>query len=274
MIRIILTIFLFHLLNITILSWPDEIEEIPIKNAVGKHKFTADVSKAVAVERAKEKAKLDAMNKAGTGEDIIASETLISNESSKGKYKDFFSSFIKSHQRGGLKNLNFSKPKYHFVDEEKSFEEVTIELECIVLKYKTSPDPVFTASIGRLKSSYRDGDTFEFNINLTQRAYLWAFLINGSRGYRLFPNEYEKSNILKAGDEYSFPMDKKLKYTLELNKADKVEGHLLVLVFLKNDKVKFNLSQNNISPLSILEWYSLIPPDQKLIEYREFQVIE
>jgi hypothetical protein len=250
------------------------MEEIRVQNAVGKHKFTADVSKTVAVERAKEKAKLDAMNKAGTGEDIIASATLISNESAKGKYKDFFSSFIKSHQRGGLKNLNFSKPKYHFVDNEKSIEEVTIELECTVLKYKTVTDASFTVQIDKLKSNYNDGDKLAFNISLTQDAYLWAFLINGNRGYRLFPNEYEKSTNLKAGDEYSFPMNKKLKYTLELNKEDKVEGHLLVFVFLKNDKVKFNLGQNNISPLSILEWYSMIPPDQKLIEYREFQVIE
>lgn len=248
----------------------EDIKEIPSKGVIGKYQYTSETSREIARKKAQEKAKLQALIDAGIEEDISSTKSSISYESNTSGYFDFFSSHVETFIKGAIKNPQFYEEKV--VEKSDELSEISIKLDCTVLKYNTVPDSSFTVEISGLKKNYSNGEGLEFAINPVKDVYLSAFLINGERGFQIFPNSKEKSKKFEADREYSFPLNKNIKYTLKLNDKDKNENHLLVLVFLKTDTKKF--INKKIDPEVILDWYSGISPDQKYIIYKDFRVIE
>ncbi|MCB1189834.1 MAG: hypothetical protein KDK90_05345 [Leptospiraceae bacterium] len=262
--RIFITI-VFILLLIVPLSGDDSVS---ILDAVGKYKFPDSESVKSAKQKATNNAKLDALKKAGVLEDISAFESLYRSETTGKGYSEAFSSLIQLQMRGATKNCTEQSN-----EEKKIYEgwrEIEVRLKCNVVKFKDGPDAGFIAKVDGLKSSYKNRENLKFSIGISQDAYMIGFIINSERGFQLYPNDYEQSKMLSKEIGTDFPRREKVNYKLELNKNDKRNEHLLILVFLKED---IAYTGGNTSQ-SILEWIQLVPPNKKVIYNHPFFVYE
>jgi hypothetical protein len=97
-----------------------------------------------------------------------------------------------------------------------------------------------------------------------QNGYLRAFVFTGDGAFQVFPNEYEASFELVAGEIAVFPEDAEL----ILETEEELEMHRLLLVFLKQDIPYLQ----DVDHKEIFDWLFSIPPDQRALRTFSFSV--
>lgn len=217
-------------------------------------------------QRAINEAKAEALKQAGVEETIISFSDYFQSEENF-NYEDFFTSDILSDIRGTVKEIEV-------VDEERMIDEngnlkIQVQIDGVVVKYKTEKDVTFDAWVNGLGMFYQNGQPLKFNIKPSKDCFVKVFIVsnNEEESFLLYPNEYEPNSMLMANQEYEFPRSVLFDYLLETSK--KSEVHRAIMVFTKED-VPYT---KDVEFKSIIDWIFTIPPDMRLIKSFGFSVV-
>ena len=174
-------------------------------------------------------AKSEALLKAGVSERVMVYsnlETFSSNDITI----ESFSSLTNIFRKGQIASWGILSER-GFVNELNNFVyEVVINAK--VIKYETMPDLNFSASISGLKPVYYEGESLEFNSVISQKSYVYVFLLNDQEISQLYPNTYEKEKVFDILTAHKFPTDDNIEYQLTLEN-NVTEKNTLIFVLTK-----------------------------------------
>ncbi|MFO7789402.1 MAG: DUF4384 domain-containing protein, partial [Bacteroidales bacterium] len=105
-------------------------------------------------------------------------------------------------------------------------------------------------------------EQLKFSITPTKDCWLNAFCIpeNQDEAYSVFPNEYEKSFLLKSGKTYELPQNVDIEFSLDENKPRQTDRFIFVLT-----KQQYPFS-SKLSYKNVTDWIFKIPPDQRIVK--------
>lgn len=265
-------ILLILLLPIGIFANAQEITKV--ENAVGRQVIAGSISEDEARAKAIAQAKVDALRKAGVTEHIQSYEMLYKSEVGN-KFDEVFMSDMFSEIRGAVKKYEIVKIDKG-IDEFKNFYvEAIIDAE--VIQYTTAKDPAFQVSIDGIKQGYQSGELMRYTITPTQDCYLNIFNLYENNASLIYPNQFEKSRLFKAGEKVTFPLSELIDgYTLEKS-AKEPETNKLVFVFTKDNipyiKYKLNQEGDQFTTFEdISAWLFSISPDRRVNYFIQFVI--
>lgn len=138
----------------------------------------------------------------------------------------------------------------------------------VKVKIGVPADPDFVIAVNGLRAVYYAGDILQFTVIPYRDCYMKIFLLDTERtGYLLYPNIYDKPQLLSRGQTWDIASSK-YEFVLEKNPKFDKEVNRLVYVFTKTER-PFN--EEITSRAEIEKWIASIPNDQK---YVYFSVIE
>ncbi len=144
---------------------------------------------------------------------------------------------------------------------------------CIInaeVKKGMAPDLNFKASIGGIDHLYVPGDVLSFSVMPFENGYLNIFLMENEKvGYKLYPNDYDRSKLLERNNKYTFPENSDL--TIGKSTDNPIETNYLVFVFTKQE-YKFYETTSNWADIE--SWIAKIPNNEKYIEYIPIEIRE
>lgn len=245
-----------------------------VENATGRQIIAGSISEDEARTKAIAQAKVDALRKAGVTEHIQSYEMLYKSEIGN-KFDEVFMSDMFSEIRGAVKKYEIVKIDKG-IDEFKNFYiEAIINAEVIV--YSTGKDPAFQVNIDGIKQGYQNGERMRYAVIPTQDCYLNIFNLYENNASLIYPNQYEKSRIFKAGEKVTFPLSELIDgYTLEKS-AKEPETNKLVFVFTKDNipyiKYKLNQEGDQLTTFEdISAWLFSISPDRRVNYFIQFVI--
>jgi len=256
----------FHLLVIAFLFSSNFIvaqKTIKVKDIVGTAFISGDVSPNQAKVQALDDAKINALKKAGIEEHINTYQLLFTSQA-KNDYSQFFSSDIQSEMQGAIKTFKIKRDSIYCKGENEIICEIIID--ATVIKYETKSDNTFDANIEGIKGVYNNDDKLSFSIKTTEKAYLTIFNITDNEALLLYPNTYEKQQILDSSVLYKFP-DPKISYQLHTDMKQQ-ETNRLIFVFTKTPVPFIKIDKDQLTTQeNIFTWIYSIMPDQRKVEY-------
>ncbi len=236
-------------------------KKIKVKNVKGSC-VISNITPEEAREKAIQRAKQDALRRAGIGE-VVSASNIYNREEINDEFVDFFNSITSTELEGKVTS-------YEVTHEEKTVDQFDnliyeVEINATVVKYKSEKDPEFDFKVEGIKQIYDDTEKLRFSFLPYKDGYLRIFLIDDNENsYSIFPNEHEKIRMFQEGVKTEFPIN--VNYTLEAAKP--IDNDLLVFVFTKkNIPFKEEENYNNI-----LEWIYSMPRDQRMIQYFPFTI--
>lgn len=249
-------------------------EIINVSNAIGRQVIAGSISEDEARTKAVAQAKVDALRKAGVAEHIQSYEMLYKSEIGN-RFDEVFMSDMLSEIRGAVRKYDIVKIDKG-LDEYKNFYlEATINAEVVL--YSTGKDPAFQVNIDGIKQGYQSGERMRYTITTTQDCYLNIFNLYENNASLIYPNNYEKSRLFKAGESVTFPLSNLMEgYTLEKS-SSQPETNKLVFVFTKENipYIKFKLNQEGDQITSFEEisaWLLSISPDKRVNYFIQFVI--
>ena len=140
----------------------------------------------------------------------------------------------------------------------------------IKVKFGVSADPDFVIAVNGLRGVYYAGDVLTFSVLPYRDCYMKIFLLDTERtGYMLYPNIYDKPQLLPAGETWSIETSK-YEFVLEKSPNLDKEVNRLVFVFTKTER-PFN--QEITSRSEIEKWIASIPNDQKFVYFSVMEIL-
>lgn len=236
---------------------------IGVKDIIGEAFIYGDISPNVAKTQALNEAKIEALKRAGIGENINSYQLLLSSQQ-KNEYSQFFSSSIESEIQGAVQSYQIKSEKTYCKSENEIVYEIHIDAE--VVKYDLKPDITFDANIEGIKGVYNNDESLKFSLKTTQACFLTIFDITDKDAFVLYPNDYEKQFKFDSSVSYNFPISN-IEYTLHTDLKER-ETNQLIFVFTKTQFpfIKMNKDQITTSDI-IFNWIYSISPDQRTTEY-------
>lgn len=133
----------------------------------------------------------------------------------------------------------------------------------IKVKQGLAPDPEFRASVEGLRSLYFVDEGLEFTVSPYRDCYLKIFLFEDMQtGYRLYPNDYDRPELLPAGQTIRFPQ--RVDFVVTKSSDRPTETNRLVFVFTKSE---YPFYHETTSRQEIEKWMAMIPNDEKYIYF-------
>ena len=239
-------------------------ETTKVKDIIGTAYISGDISPNQAKVQALNDAKINALKAAGIEEHINTYQLLFTSQINK-DYSQFFSSDIQSEMQGAVKSYQI-KSERTFIDTNKIIEyKVTIDAE--VIKYESKSDITFDANIEGIKGVYNNDDKLSFSVKTTEKAYLTIFNITDNEALMLYPNVYEKQQILEPSVLHQFPVSNIISYSLHTDMKQQ-ETNRLIFVFTKTPIPFIKIDKDQITTQeNIFTWIYSIMPDQRKVEY-------
>lgn len=140
----------------------------------------------------------------------------------------------------------------------------------VKVKKGTEPDPDFKAEVKQMVKSYISGSPLSFTVVPYRDCYLKVFLFEDAEvGYRLYPNDYDRVECLKANQERTFPQSQR--YEITLSAAQPIETNYLVFVFTKDENPYYG---ETTSRQEIEQWMARISNDRKFVYYTSINIIK
>ncbi len=235
-------------------------ETIKVNGVKGKYFLSNDISPKQAKDLAIIEAKTEALRVAGVGETVSSSKVLITTEGNQ-KVEQLFNNIATVELSGAITSYKVDT----IIEQKNEFNQTYYEavINAEVIKYKTKPDPSFNIQIEGIDKVYNKGNDLKFECIPHMDGYLKIFQIANNYAGLLYPNEYEKTNLLVKEQQIKFPIKKGLAYTL-----DDAESNTLVFVFTKKN-IPFT---GNQTIESITEWIYKISPDERQVQSFSFVV--
>ena len=264
-----LRIFILPLILIFSLSASSQrkqFTEHKIKNIVGIAYGNETQTMEQIKQLALNKAKVEALRKAGISENINSYSSLLRSETNN-TMEELFVSDILSDINGIVKNVEIISENPEFIKNNQI--KYTITINCTVVKFKNSKDLSFSAWIEGIEPVYKNGAGLSFTVKPTLDCYAHIFIFT-SESFILFPNDYEKSFKLEKMKTYAFPNpDIVESYELTIdNKKLNHETDRIVFVLLKED---YHYT-GKINYKDITDWIMTIPPNKRFIKSFSFEV--
>lgn len=238
-------------------------EKVELKNVKGEWIVSNDITIPEAREKAIAQAKLEAMREAGVPELISESNVLYKSEAKGGNSQELFESITSVDVSGEIARFNVNR-------EEKKFNDVgnlayTVWIDATVLIHKDAKDPSFSFDVDGIRETYRSLDPLQFQVKPWKDSYLMAFIVSGNDALLLYPNNIEKKDMLKGGENYKFP-GKGLNYEVYTEQATEI--NYLILLLTRQD-IPY---QGGSTPNDVLNFLAKINPSQKSVKTYSFLI--
>jgi hypothetical protein len=148
---------------------------------------------------------------------------------------------------------------------------VTHCAEFDVIEYKTKSQPNFRFTTNGLSPIYTDGAPLDFIID-GPAGCMQAFLIEGDRAYRFFPNDSEQEGCLERYTKTTFPsIESQRKY--ELYREPGEEGPwMLAFVFTREDMTAS--VPDEWSARELMFWMQSIEPENRFTKLHPFTFLD
>lgn len=148
-----------------------------------------------------------------------------------------------------------------------------------VVKRNPKSDPNFKVQIGGLDQRiYKEGETFKYRIKPTKSCYLTLFNIATANNtvQKLYPNDqsrYLKQKKLQEGEVHTIPA--KGAFDARLPDGTSKQANRYIFVFTK-DKITFNKTASDEleSLKAITKWIHQIPPTERFVKYKHFDIVK
>jgi hypothetical protein len=260
------------ILQIGLFTYAQEITKV--NNATGRQVIAGNITEEEARTKAIANAKVDALRKAGVTEHIQSYEMLYKSEIGN-RFDEVFMSDMFSEIRGAVRKYDIVKIDKGLDEYKNFYVEATINAEVVL--YSTGKDPAFQVNIEGIKQGYQSGEKMRYTIFPTQDCYLKIFNLYENNASLIYPNQYEKSRLFKAGEKVTFPLSELIDgYTLEKSTKEP-EKNKLVFVFTKEDipYIKFKMNQEGDQITSfedISTWLFSISPDRRVNYFIQFVI--
>ncbi len=240
---------------------------ILVKNINGQAIGGINTAPAEVIEKAIKNVKLNALSEAGIHEQINTYQNLYRSETSE-DYEEIFMSDVFTNISGIVQSVSIKDTIAQF-DASNYALKVTITADAKVIKYDKKEDRTFDAWVNGIKNFYKSPSPATFTIKPTADCYAQIFLIaREQESYQLYPNQYEKKQILKANQENAFPTVSYIDYELTTNL--KQEPHRLIIVLLK-ESIPFT---GEVAYKPILDWIFSISPEKRVVKSFGITVIK
>ncbi len=251
-------------------------QEILKVHASGSSMIVGDVSPEKAFKKAILEAQIDAIRKAGIGEDVSVSTTLFTSDDG--------SSFNQQFNEWSTVEINANVLIDSIYKKENRFDQfgniiVQVEIYASVYKYSKNRDPAFFFKIEGLKDTYYENESISFSLTPSQDGFLKVFAINDKESYMLYPFTNPESNYLsderdrlfQKGETVRFPIHPAYQpgYSAELPSGVEAEDNDLIFVFLKND---IPFIERKINRRNIEKWIYQIPIDRRSVQFRRIRL--
>ncbi len=265
-------LFAIILLHLGFVATAQEI--INVTNITGRQVIAGNITEDEARIKAIANAKVDALRKAGVTEHIQSYEMLYKSETGN-RFEEVFMSDMFTEIRGAVRKYDIVKIDKG-LDEYKNFYlEATINAEVVL--YSTGKDPAFQVNIDGIKQGYQNGERMRYAVTPTQDCYLNIFNLYENNASLIYPNQFEKSRLFKAGEKVTFPLSQLIDgYTVERSTKEP-EKNKLVFVFTKDNipYIKYKLSKEGDQLTSfedISAWLFSISPDRRVSYFIQFVI--
>lgn len=265
----VLIIYIFLWLPLfTIALVGQEIVEVEDVKGIGV--ISGRSSEVDARRDAIDRAKIEALRKAGVSEHIQSYELLFTSERDH-NYSQFFSSEIQSELRGAVLDYDITDEQRMINPHSNNFE-IAVTLNARIIKYSKLPDPAFDVRVSGIKAVYNEGEFLEFEVISTLDAYLNIFNITDDEAYLMYPNPWEKQQIIPAGRRISFPFradnTQAVDYVLE-KPSDEPQTNRLIFVFTKTPItfLHYRGEEQLTTTGDMFSWIYSISPDMRKTDY-------
>ena len=254
---------------------------------VGQVFLTEDMTAIEARQRARTRARADAVEKA-LGVTISAEQFLQQFEISRQSGNiietgDSFSKFIRESRFGRIiEQGTWQEKDTVLVYGGESIIRKIARNRFYVIKEENKPDPNFRLELTLAKRQYKEGEALSFQVSATQDCYLTVFNISVNDSvYLIFPNEIEKSNKLAANQLRAIP-GSYYSFRASLPAGKKIAMESLVAIATK-DSLVFQ-AQERIKPGSgyaeiwktglndVWKWVAEIDPDRRVEVIESFRI--
>lgn len=222
-----------------------------------------------AQECAFQEAVAEALNLAGIERAVAVSSTLSTSQAGE----SFAQSFVEASNvswRGGVTGVENVKMENR-IDE---LGDIVISYcaDFEVTAYESTADPAFRFDISGLKAVYADGADLAFQIQ-GPPAHLQAFLVEGEKAMRFYPNALEVGGELDfAGEGLMFPRPAS-QSRYEVFKEPGIDGPwLLVFVLTKSDCSQ--ATPEEWPARELMFWLHSIEPDQRFTHLQPFTITD
>ncbi len=256
--KFLLTVLLFVYSNIGFAK----DKTLTVHNISASSFISGDISPNQAKKEALNTAKINALKAAGIEEHISSYQSLFTNQSNN-DFKQFFNSNVLSEIEGIVQSYRINKERYFVNNQNEILYEVNID--AVIIKYSTKPDPKFDFNMEGIKASYNNDENLQFSITPSLSSYLYVFNISETEATLMYPNSYENGIQLEGGKKYLYPTTNILNYQMHTDKNNYETVRLIFVLtkeqipFVKMDK------EQKIEEENIFSWiYSITPSDRKI----------
>ncbi len=252
-------------------------KKVKVENVEGKYELmqNAEITPSEAWNRALHDAKLNALRKAGVAENISQTESVHTQQKGKDMNQDY-RAVLFVNINGGIKNYEIVSKPDPVIRNGAFIYTVIINAEVII--FDKNPDPGFYFEVDGIKSSYSDNTDVTFSFTPTANGYLKIFNLNDKECSIIYPytspdtkisyvND-DPNHLFSANEKIKFPFNDKISYsfTTDLKK----EKNYLVFVYTKKNIpfIKKPTEEN------IEGWLNTIEPDEKHVDYEDFEIVK
>lgn len=220
-------------------------------------------------ERAFQKAKVNALRKAGISEGISSWKMQYTQQKGD-KVKQSFVESISSEMNGDILSYDtVNQRKYLENIEGKQSDKLVykVTIDATVIEYETATDPAFNIKIDDFKKAYEVGDSITFTVKPSKDCYLTIFNRTLARDLLIYPNQYEDYQKLKAGKSYQFPIEGgDITYTADVPEGKESEANTFFFVFTKEPLKFIKYEEKTVKEDGEDLMLKTIPNEQKMLE--------
>jgi hypothetical protein len=251
--------------------------------------YTHHLSETISLEEGKkiaiQKAKEDALRKAGIGENIKSFSTL-SRSQSKQDFNSVFSSDIFSNITGFCEIVEWIKKPERTFNKELNSDCIYLSFRAKIKKYDSKPDPQFVVQIKGLQAGYKSNNdnNQENNVRLkitpSLDCFLKIFYMTENEAQLVFPIETENNEELPSEFRNEILIknqEKSINYIEPFTQKEVEFGKLIFVITKKDYSYPFaELDQDGYYTKTfsdkVFEWYMSIEPEEKNIIYKQFSI--
>lgn len=253
-------------------------KKIKVENVEGKYELmqNAEITPSEAWKRALHDAKLNALRKAGVTESINQTESVHTQQKGKDMTQDY-RAVLFVNINGGIKNYEVVTKPDPIIQNGAFIYSIIINAEVVIFDKK--PDPGFFFDVDGIKASYPDNSSMTFSFIPSADGYLKIFNLNDNDCSLLYPytdvdaklsfmND-DPGKIFKAMEKVKFPVNKNMD-NYPLTTDLKKERNYLVFVYTKKN-IPFikKVTEENLET-----WLNSLEPDEKSVEYYNFDIVK
>ena len=234
-------------------DWYEVTVSVPIAN------ITPEKAKEIAIQKAFKRA-----IEFYSGIEVTGRTSLIQAESNNEITMDHFSKLTNQISNGIILEKEIIKEE-NITENNLIYKRVTVKLK--VGKQQGVADPFFSLSANLNKSYFQTSEELILNVTPTKDCYFTILNIMSDENVTtVFPNQYRKSNLVKANELFELPNEKdkklgiKFKVHLLPNKTEDTE---IIKIIATKEPVSININSDfNTAFEALQNWLVTIPRDQ------------